>query len=302
MSLLVSGWVAIDEIETPFAKTGAALGGSATFTVFAGALFTDVRLLAVVGRDFPDELRAQLDHPRIDLSGVTTVDGETSRWGARYGYDLNARDVLFTHVGVNDRVPELPAGWRDSTAAVLSAAHPMVHRDVIAALAAPLGTIIDTIMFYIERFPREILEVLGDADFVTLNDGEARALTGEASVAKAARKLLAAGARRVIIKLGEYGAVYASEDDYFQAPGYPLEEVIDPTGAGDAFAGAFMGYLDSVGEISPVAIRRAIIYGSAVASYCVEGLGPQRLFTLSRDEVETRAAEFRALAHFEAWH
>jgi sugar/nucleoside kinase (ribokinase family) len=300
MSLLVSGWVAVDEIETPVGKTGASLGGSATFTVFAGALFTDVRLLAVVGEDFPERLRAQLEHPRIDLAGLATVAGESSRWGARYGYDLNAREVLYTHVGVNDRQPALPAAWRDSTAAVLSAAHPYVQRDVIGQLGTARATIIDTIRFYIEGWPEQVLEVLGSADFVTMNDSEARQLTGQASIAKAARHLLARGARSVIVKLGEYGAVYASGDEYFQAPGYPLEEVIDPTGAGDAFAGAFMGYLDSIEALTPVAIRRAIIYGSTVASFCVEGLGPSRLFTLTRDEVEARAAEFRRLTHFEA--
>jgi sugar/nucleoside kinase (ribokinase family) len=297
MSMLVSGWIAIDDIETPFGKTGAALGGSAAFTIFAGAIFTDVRLLAVVGPDFPPEMRAQLEHPRIDLAGLTTVEGETSRWAARYGYDMNARDVLYTHVGVNDRPTELPPHWRDSTAAVLSAAHPYIQRDVLGQLVNPKATILDTIAFYIEGWPNEILEVLGSADFVTMNDAEARQLTGEASVAKAARRLISHGARGVIIKLGEFGAVYANGQDYFQAPGYPLEEVIDPTGAGDAFAGAFMGYLDSQDAVTPVAIRRGIIYGSAVASFCVEGLGPARLFGLNRDEVEARAAEFAKLSH-----
>jgi sugar/nucleoside kinase (ribokinase family) len=299
MSLLVSGWIAVDDIETPFGRTGAALGGSAAFTVFAGALFTDVRLLAVVGNDFPDEMRRQLEHPRIDLAGLTTVDGETSRWGAKYGYDMNARDVLYTHVGVNDREPRLLPAWRDSTAAVLSAAHPYVHRQVISELTAARATIIDTIHFYIDGWPAEILEVLSDADFVTMNDSEARALTKQASVVKAARALLGRGAKNVIIKLGEYGAVYVTPEAYFQAPCYPLEEVIDPTGAGDAFAGAFMGYLDTVPAITPVAIRRAIIYGSTVASFCVEGLGPSRLFTLTREEVEARAAEFPGLVRIE---
>jgi sugar/nucleoside kinase (ribokinase family) len=299
VSVLVSGWVAIDEIETPFGKTGAILGGSATFTLFAAALFSDVRLLAVVGPDFPQKMRDELRHPRIDLAGLQTVEGTTSRWGARYGYDLNARDVLYTDVGVNDQRPQLPAQWRDTTAAILSAAHPYVQRDVLGQLAAPRVTLIDTIQFYINLYAPQIREVLGSADFVTMNDAEARQITGEASVARAARSLLAAGAKGAIVKLGEYGAVYATPHEYFQAAGYPLEEVIDPTGAGDAFAGAFVGYLDTVAHITPVAIRRAIIYGSTVASFCVEGLGPTRLFTLTRAEVETRAAEFRTLTHIE---
>jgi len=300
MSLLVSGWVAVDEIETPFGASGASLGGSATFTLFAGALFTDVRLLAAVGPDFPDSMRAQLAHPRIDISGLATEDGTTSRWGAKYGYDLNTREDLYTHVGVNESwQPEIPAVWRDTRSAVLSAAHPYVQRKLSGQLTAKRATIMDTIRFYIANWPREILEVLGEATFVTMNDGEARELTGEASIAKATRNLLQRGANAVIIKLGEYGAVYATKDEYFVAPGYPLEEVIDPTGAGDAFAGAFMGYLDSVDEITAVEIRRGFLYGSTVASFCVEGLGPTRLFTLTRDEVERRYRTFRALTHVE---
>ncbi len=300
MSLLVSGWVAIDEIATPFGETGASLGGSATFTLFAGALFTDVRLLAAVGTDFPEAMREQLRHQRIDITGLSVEDGTTSRWGARYGYDLNTRDVLYTHVGVNDGwKPRLPEAWRGTRSAVLSAAHPYVQRDLAGQLTAKRATIMDTIRFYIELCPAEILEVLGEATFVTMNDGEARELTGQASIAKAARDLLGRGAQSVIIKLGEYGAVYATRDEYFVAPGYPLEEVIDPTGAGDAFAGAFMGYLDSVERVTPVEIRRAILYGSTVASFCVEGLGPTRLFTLTRDEVEERYRQFRALTHVE---
>ncbi|MCA9831193.1 MAG: sugar kinase [Dehalococcoidia bacterium] len=300
MSLLVSGWIAVDEIETPFGATGASLGGSATFTLFAGALFTDVRLLAAVGPDFPASMRAQLAHPRIDISGLTTEDGTTSRWGAKYGYDLNTREDLYTHVGVNETwQPEVPAAWRDTRSAVLSAAHPYVQRELSGQLTAKRATIMDTIRFYIANWPREILEVLGEATFVTMNDGEARELTGEASIAKATRNLLERGANAVIIKLGEYGAVYATKDEYFVAPGYPLEEVIDPTGAGDAFAGAFMGYLDSVEEITAVEIRRGILYGSTVASFCVEGLGPTRLFTLTRDEVEKRYRTFRALTRVE---
>ncbi|MEZ4479760.1 MAG: PfkB family carbohydrate kinase [Dehalococcoidia bacterium] len=300
MSLLVSGWIAVDEIETPFGATGASLGGSATFTLFAGALFTDVRLLAAVGPDFPASMRAQLAHPRIDISGLTTEDGTTSRWGAKYGYDLNTREDLYTHVGVNETwQPEVPAAWRDTRSAVLSAAHPYVQRELSGQLTAKRATIMDTIRFYIANWPREILEVLGEATFVTMNDGEARELPGEASIAKATRNLLERGANAVIIKLGEYGAVYATKDEYFVAPGYPLEEVIDPTGAGDAFAGAFMGYLDSVEEITAVEIRRGILYGSTVASFCVEGLGPTRLFTLTRDEVEKRYRTFRALTRVE---
>lgn len=300
MTLLVSGWVAIDEIETPFAKVEGSLGGSATCAALAGALFTDVRLLAAVGEDFPVTQRAKLEGRGIDLAGLTTAAGETSRWGARYHYDMNTRDTLYTILGVNaDWTPVLPKDWERSETAFLAAGDPTMQRRLIGALAEPRATMVDTIKFFIDGVPDEVQETLRCADFVSLNESEARQIARSPSVARAARTILAGGARAVIVKLGEYGAAFVNGHDYFVAPGYPLEEVIDPTGAGDAFAGAFLGYLDSLGSMATADIRRAMVYGSAVASFAVEGFGPARLLTLTRPEVEERYREFRMLTHFE---
>lgn len=302
MTLLVAGWVAIDEIETPFAKVKDSLGGSATCAALAGALFTDVRLLAAVGQDFAGEHRESLARKGIDLAGLTVEPGETSRWGCRYHYDMNSRDTLYTIVGVNERwQPKLPPGWEHSQTAFLAAGDPILQRSIINGLIAPKATMVDTIKFFIDGALPELRETMRHADFVAVNESEARELARTPSIAKAGRALLAGGAKGVLIKLGEYGAAYLSPDDYFVAPGYPLEEVIDPTGAGDSFAGGFLGYLDTVPTVTPAEVRKAVIYASAVASFQVEGFGPSRLLTLQRDEVEERYREFRRFTHFEAW-
>ncbi len=301
MTLLVAGWVAIDEIETPFAKVSESLGGSATCAALAGSLFTDVRLLAAIGEDFPASERRKLERERIDLAGLTvTPGGKTSRWGGRYHYDMNTRDTLFTELGVNAAwEPEIPDGWERSQMAFLAAGDPALQRRIISGLKNPRATMVDTIKFYIESAPEELQETMRIADFVSVNESEAREIAKTPSLVRAGRNLLGGRTRGVIVKLGEYGAAFMSEDDYFVAPGYPLEEVIDPTGAGDAFAGAFLGYLDSVESMDNGTLRRGIVYASTVASFCVEGFGPSRLLDLTRDEVEMRYVAFRALTHFE---
>lgn len=302
MTLLVSGWVAIDEIETPFAKAKGLLGGSATCAALAGALFTDVRLLAAIGEDFPVGELSKLDGRGIDLAGVATVTGGlTSRWGGRYHFDMNSRDTIYTELGVNaDWQPKLPAGWEDSRTAFLAAGDPVLQRNIIGRLTKPRSTMVDTIKFYIETAIDELRKTMQVADFVALNESEAREMAGTPSIARAGRELLAGGVKGALIKLGEYGAAYISADDYFVAPGYPLKEVVDPTGAGDAFAGGFMGYLDSVPTVTPGEVRKAMIYGSATASFAVEGFGPGRLLTLTRTEVDARYREFQKLTFFEA--
>jgi len=299
--MLVSGWVAIDDIETPFTKVTDSLGGSATCAALAGALFTDVRLLAVVGEDFPAEMRKKLDRPGIDLAGLQTIaGGKTSRWGARYSYDMNSRETWYPELGVSiDHLPPLPPEWADCSAACLAAGHPVYQRGLLSGLGAPKVTLVDTIKMFIDDTPDELRQTIQQADFVTLNESEVRELARTPSIARAGRDLVSNGVKGVIVKLGEYGAAFVSREDYFVAPGYPLEEVVDPTGAGDAFAGGFLGYLDTVGQVTRTEIRRAIIYGSTVASFSVEGVGPSRLLTLTRAEVETRYRQFRELTHFE---
>ncbi|MGE3076405.1 MAG: PfkB family carbohydrate kinase [Dehalococcoidia bacterium] len=301
MTLLVTGWVAIDEIETPFAKVEDSLGGSATAAALGAALFTDVRLLAAVGEDFPERHRKPFDGRRIDLSGLITIPGGlTSRWGGRYHYDLNTRDTLFTELGVNAAWdPPLPEGWENSESVFFAAGDPVVQLRMRQELRNCRSMMVDTIKFYMDTVPAELRNTMAAADFISINESEARELADTASIARAGRRLLEGGVGGVIIKLGEFGAAYVSGEDYFVAPGYPLEEVVDPTGAGDAFAGGFMGYLDSVKEITTSEIRRAMIYGSTVASFQVEGFGPSRLLTLSREEVEARYRQFRQMTHFE---
>lgn len=301
MTMLVSGWVAIDDIETPFTSVTNSLGGSATCAALAGALFTDVRLLAVVGEDFPDEMRRKLERPRIDLDGLQTVaGGKTSRWGARYSYDMNSRETWYPELGVSiEHLPPLLPEWDDSTAACLAAGHPVYQRDLLSALREPRVTLVDTIKMFIDETPDELRQTIRQADFVTLNESEVRELAQMPSIARAGRDLVSNGVKGVIVKLGEYGAAFVSGEDYFVAPGYPLEDVVDPTGAGDSFAGGFLGYLDTVPVVTRREIRRAIIYGSTVASFSVEGLGPSRLLTLTREEVEVRYRQFRELTHFE---
>lgn len=300
MTLLVSGWVAIDEIQTPFGQVSGQLGGSATGAALAASLFTDVRLLAAVGPDFPESERRKLEGRSIDLEGVVTVPGVTSRWGGKYHYDMNTRDTLYTELGVNaDWEPTLPAGWNDSESAFLAAADPGLQRRLIDQLAPSAVTMVDTIKFFIDTVADEFRTTMGQSTFVSINESEARELAGTPSIAKAARVLLGLGADGIIVKLGEYGAAYSGDGWYFVAPGYPLEDVIDPTGAGDAFAGAFMGYIDAAGDMSPAHIRRGMIYASTVASFQVEDFGPARLLRLTREELDSRYREFKGLTHFE---
>jgi sugar/nucleoside kinase (ribokinase family) len=301
MTLMVTGWVAIDEIETPFARAEDSLGGSATAAALGAALFTDVRLLAAIGEDFPDRHRKPFEGRRIDLSGLVTVPGGlTSRWGGRYHYDLNTRDTIFTELGVNAGWdPPLPAGWERSESVFFAAGDPPVQLRMIEEMTNLRATMVDTIKFYIDTSQDDLRKTMAAADFISINESEARELAGTPSIARAGRRLLEGGTDGVIIKLGEFGAAFVSAADYFVAPGFPLEEVVDPTGAGDAFAGGFMGYLDSVKEINSREIRRAMIYGSTVASFQVEGFGPSRLLTLTREEVEARYRKFREMTHFE---
>jgi sugar/nucleoside kinase (ribokinase family) len=296
MSLLVTGWVALDDIETPFERREAVLGGSATSAAVAASLFTDVRLLSAIGPDFPERYRVALEDAGIDIAGLTMVEGRTSRWGGSYHYDMNIRDTVYTEVGVSDGWrPQFPEGWERSSTAFLAAGDPVVQRETLGQLANPLATMVDTIRLYIDNARAELDATFAAADFVCLNDGEARELAGSPSVATATRKLLQLGIRGAAVKLGEYGAVFASGEDYFAAAGYPLEVVVDPTGAGDAFAGAFMGFVDAACNTSPETLRRATVYGCTVASYAVEGFGPERLLSLKREEVEARYREIRSL-------
>jgi sugar/nucleoside kinase (ribokinase family) len=301
VSLLVTGWVALDDIETPFATRSEILGGSAPAAAIAAALFTDVRLLAAVGEDFPDSYREQFAPFAIDLAGLLTIPGgKTSRWRGRYHYDMNTRDTVETILGVNaDWAPELPAGWESTRSAFFAAGDPVEQQRMLQRMPGLRTAMVDTIKFYIDTAREEFQKAMAAADFVSVNESEARELAQTPSIARAGRALLAGGAKGVIIKLGEFGAAFVSATDYFVAPGYPLEDVVDPTGAGDAFAGGFMGYLARTGDLSEPNLKRAVVYGSAMGSFAVERFSIQRFHELSREEIRERVKEFYRLVSFE---
>jgi sugar/nucleoside kinase (ribokinase family) len=292
--------MAVDTVE--FAGTGERLelvGGSATFASLAAALFTDARLVGVVGSDFPGETLEALRRRRVDLAGVQVVEGgRTFRWHGRYTADLSSRESLATHLNVFETFsPQIPAPFRGSRLALLGNIHPALQIQVREQLERPELVAADTMNFWIHGEPKLLADLLRRVDLLIINEEEARDLSGERHVSKVGRKLLSLGPRRVIVKQGEYGAYLFDEHGIFHAPAYPVEEVRDPTGAGDTFAGALLGYLDAQPAITRQTLRRAVVYGSAVASICVEHYGTEGLLHATREQVEARAHAFARLVH-----
>ncbi len=300
MSILVVGSVAFDSVETPFGKAEDVLGGSATYFSTSASYFTDVSLVAVVGEDFPDEHVTLLTDRKVDVSGLTKVPGETFRWKGRYDYDLNQAHTLETHLNVfSDFEPEIPEDHRDNDFLFLANIDPELQLKVLDQVTGARFTACDTMNFWIESKIEKVKEVFSRVDLVVINEGEAREFAGEASLVKAAKKVLALGPRIIIIKRGEYGAIMFTETTVFSAPAYPLEEIFDPTGAGDTFAGGMMGLVASTGDISEANIRRAIVLGSTMASFNVEAFSLDRLKDLKTEEINDRYGEFKRLTHFE---
>jgi sugar/nucleoside kinase (ribokinase family) len=297
VTLLVFGWVALDDLETPAFSVERVLGGSAPASAQAAALFTEVRLLAAVGDDFPEDERAKLEGKGIDLAGLVTVaGGRTSHWRARYNRDLTRRDTALLDAGVNaDWQPSLPPCWERSETLLVGPTDPVTQRAVFDLVPGARTTMLDTIDRFVDGRPGDLRETITRAGLLTLNESEARQLTGTASLPLAARRLLALGPSCVVIKLGEFGAMLRTASDYVVVPAYPLEDVVDPTGAGDAFAGAFLGYLDANPGTGIEPMIEALRYANVAASFQVEGIGASRLLSLTRAEVETRYAEFRSL-------
>lgn len=300
MSLLVVGSIALDDVETPFGKSEDALGGAATYFGLAASYFTDVRVVGVVGEDFPPEHLELLSSRGLDLAGVVEAEGRTFRWGGRYGYDLNARETLYTELNVfADFDPRIPAGFRDSEHVFLANIAPALQLKVLDQVAAPETASLDTMNYWIERTPDDLREALGRVEIVLVNDSETRELAREANLRKAAETILGWGPRLLVVKKGEHGAVTFSEAGTFAVPGLPLETIVDPTGAGDAFAGGFLGCLASTGDLSPESLRRATIYGSAMGSFCCESFSTDRLAALEPAEIEDRFRTFKELTHFD---
>ena len=300
MSLLVVGTVALDNLETPFGKRDDVLGGSAVYFAAGASYYTKpVRIVGVVGDDFPHAQLAFLATRGVDLGGIEVVKGgKTFRWAGRYHHDLNTRDTLGTWLNVLESFqPKLPDAWRDSEYVFLANIHPALQRDVLAQMRKrPKLVVMDTMNFWIDSAPEELKKTLALVDALIINDSEARQLTGEPNLIKAAGMIRKMGPKTLVVKKGEHGALLFHGSRVFSAPAFPLEDVHDPTGAGDTFAGGFFGYLTRDGTLTESAFRNAVIHGSALASFCVERFGPERLIDLSAKELEERIAAFHELS------
>lgn len=298
--ILVVGSVAFDSIKTPSGEVSRVVGGAATYFSVAASFFTDVRVVAVVGDDFGDSDAKVFGGRRINLDGLQRVPGETFRWKGVYGDDLNWRESVYTLLNVfADFNPVLPESYRDTPFLFLANIQPQLQTRVLDQVRAPKLVGADTMNFWIEGAPDALRDVIERVDILTINDSEARQLAGEYNLVKAARVIRQMGPRVLVIKRGEYGVLMACEDgSFFTAPALPLDTVIDPTGAGDTFAGGFMGYLASCGEISEANMARAAVYGSTLASFAVQDFSLDRLLRLTRAEIEDRYQQFRQLTQF----
>ena len=300
MALLVVGSVALDSLETPFGVREDVLGGSATYFSTAASFFAPVQVVAVVGEDFPEAHVQFLRGRGVDLAGLERRPGRTFRWSGRYEFDLNQAHTLDTQLNVfADFRPELPEGFRDSSHVFLGNIDPELQLRVLDQVRAPRIVAADTMNFWIASRRAALLEVLRRVDLLFVNDAEARQLAGEHNIVRAARAILSFGPGAVVVKRGEYGALLFAGSDVFASSAYPLAELFDPTGAGDSFAGGFMGYLACSGSLDASAMRRAMVVGSVLASFAVERFGLDRLRDLGPGEIQARYAEFRRLAHFD---
>jgi sugar/nucleoside kinase (ribokinase family) len=303
MSLLVVGTMAFDALETPFGKVDRIIGGSATYAAWAASNFTQpIKQVSIIGGDFPEAEITALKEKGVEFEGVEVVpDGKSFFWSGRYHLDMNTRDTLVTELNVLAQFdPKIPATYQDSEFVMLGNLAPAVQISVINQLKKrPKLIIMDTMNFWMDIAMDELKNAIGMVDLLMVNDSEARQLSGEYSIVKAAKKIQAMGPKYVIIKKGEHGALLFYGDQVFSAPALPLEDVFDPTGAGDTFAGGFIGYLARVNDISFESMKAAVIIGSAMASYCVEKFGPTRLKELTADDISSRVNEFVSLSNFE---
>lgn len=300
MSLLVVGSVALDSVETPFGKADNALGGSAIFFSASASLLAPVQLVGVIGNDYPEHELDPLAQRGVDLTGLERADGPSFRWRGRYRHDLNTAETLETHLGVFSHFsPKIPPAFRKAPFVFLGNIDPRLQLEVLQQVEKPKLVACDTMNFWIESRRPDLLTLLEHVDLITLNDAEARQLTEQANLVKAARWILERGPGHVIIKKGEHGAFMFTRNTVFFAPAYPLEDVFDPTGAGDAFAGGFMGYLARTGDLSEGCLRRAVVYGSAMGSFAVEAFSIKRFLEITPDEIRARVAAFHRLVSFD---
>jgi len=300
MSLLVVGSLGLDTIETPFGAVKSVLGGSASYFSIAASLFTDVNVVAIVGRDFPDVHLSFLKSRGIDIDGIQVVDGETFRWHGRYGYDFRDPYTIATHLNVFENFsPEIPEKYRDSEYVFLANIDPELQITVLDQVKNPKLVACDTMNFWIENKKRALLDVLNKVDMLIINDSEARELGEHPSITMAARNILDLGPKILIVKRGEYGALKFSPKGIFWAPSYPLENVIDPTGAGDTFAGGVMGYLSNTEVITSSELKRSVINGCVVASFTVEDFSVNRISSLVEKDLNIRHTAFLNLSNID---
>ena len=297
-SVLIVGSMALDDLELPTIAANNVVGGAATYAALAASLFAPARIVAVIGEDFAEKDLEALAKRDIDTKGVERVKGKTFRWSGRYAADLASRRTLDTQLNVfADFQPKLPKDYRSSEYLLLANIHPALQLQVLDQVDKPKLVFADTMNFWIEGEPDLLAKVLERVDILVINDEEARQLSGVYPLPKAARMILERGPKRIIIKRGENGAMLVDEQGMFWVPAVPLDDAVDPTGAGDSFAGALVGYLASTGDLSPAGLRRAIYIGTAVASFNVQAVGTARLARLTVDDVATRIAQLTAMTH-----
>ncbi len=303
MSILVVGTVAFDAIETPFGKTDKIVGGAATYICLSSSFFTNkLNLVSVVGEDFPKETIQMLKEKNVNTKGLQIKEGEkTFFWSGKYHNNMNSRDTIDTQLNVLENFePIVPEEFKDSEFLMLGNLMPSVQKRVLEQMKKrPKLIVLDTMNFWMDLFMDELKVALKEVDVLTINDEEARQLSGEYSLVKAAKAILAIGPKYLIIKKGEHGALLFNKKEVFFAPALPLEDVFDPTGAGDSFAGGFIGYLAKTNDVSFENMKRAVINGSAMASFCVEKFGTQKLTEIKHDDVDARINEFVNLVRFE---
>lgn len=298
--VLVVGSVALDSVETPFGKADEVLGGSGTYFSSSASHFTPVQLVGVVGDDYPVEKLEPLAARGVDLAGLEKAEGTSFRWRGRYRHDLNSAETLETHLGVFSHFrPKIPEQFKRAPFVFLANIDPRLQLQVLEQVEKPRLVACDTMNFWIESRRPELVELLGHVDLITLNDAEARQLTEHTNLVQAARWIMDKGPKHVLIKKGEHGAFMFTRESIFFAPAYPLESVFDPTGAGDSFAGGFIGYLAATGDLSDDNMRRAVVVGSAMGSFAVEKFSNTRLLEITRADIDKRLQEFRQLVAFD---
>ena len=300
-SILVVGSVAFDSVKTPFGEAANVLGGSATYFSVSASYFSPVKMVSVIGKDFTEDHQTIFKRHNIDTAGLIQTTGETFRWKGRYGFELNEAETLDTQLNVLETFePQIPENYKNCDYVFLGNIDPVLQVKVLDQIENPKLVACDTMNFWIDAKLDDLKKTLQRIDILVINDGEARMLAGEANLVQAANRILAMGPKRLIIKRGEYGVLMFNGDSIFGAPAYPLEEVFDPTGAGDTFAGGLMGHLARADDVKDSTLRQAIIFGSVMASFNVEAFSLGKLSALTKTDIDTRFEQFRKLTQFES--